>query len=123
MVRLAPLLLLALVGSAAAARELQGMQTVGAMADGARDVAGTAVGAAGNVAGAMESYVDGAIQGLMGIHEAKVGARAALVAALLCSALSALLCWPRPLAAPPLADTSPASSAPCAAGVWAARHR
>lgn len=73
MVRLAPLLLLALVGTAAAARELQGMETAAAMANGAAGVAGAAVGAAGDVAGAMGDYIHESIAGLKNIHEAKVG--------------------------------------------------
>ena len=72
--RLAPLLLLALVGTAAAARELQGMETAAAMANGAAGVAGAAVGAAGDVAGAMGDYIHESIAGLKNIHEAKVGA-------------------------------------------------
>lgn len=86
MVRLAPLLLLALVGSAAAARELQGMDgKVGAMVDGAKDVAGAAVGAVGDVAGAMGDYVHESIQGLKSIHEAKVGCSTEPCSTLLCS--------------------------------------
>ena len=66
MVRLAPLLLLALVGSAAAARELQGMDgKMGAMVDGAKDVAGAAVDAVGGVAGAVGDYVHAKVGALL----------------------------------------------------------
>ncbi len=71
MVRAAPLLLLALVCGAAAARELQGMDKMGAMADGAKNVAGATVGAVGSVAGAMGDAVQAGFEGLKSIHEAK----------------------------------------------------
>ena len=71
MVRAAPLLLFALV-CGAAARELQSLQKMGAVADGAKDVAGAVVGAAGNVAGAMHDAFHAGLEGLKDIHEAKI---------------------------------------------------
>ncbi|PRW20481.1 Nex18 symbiotically induced [Chlorella sorokiniana] len=71
MVRAAPLLLLALV-CGAAARELHGMDKLGAMADGAKDVAGATVGAVGGVAGAVGDAMQAGFEGLKGIHEAKI---------------------------------------------------
>lgn len=68
-------------------RKLQGM---GDKMDAAKDVAGATVSAVGGVAGAVGDAVHAGMQGVMNIHEAKVGAllsSAWCCSALLCSAL------------------------------------
>ncbi len=55
-------------------RKLQGMDKMGSMMDGAKDVAGATVGAVGDVAGAVGDAVHAGVQGVKNIHEAKVGA-------------------------------------------------